>query len=57
MGSLKGAGWFVEGLFARTMYASLHLLHHAAVLGVVRTGVMALARFLIKRSKPLVKLH
>jgi NADH dehydrogenase len=57
MGSLKGLSWFVEGFFARMMYVSLHLLHHQAVLGPVRTGVLAVARFLIKRSTPLVKLH
>jgi NADH dehydrogenase len=57
MGSLKGLSWFVDGLVARVMYISLHLMHHRAVLGTVRTGVLALARFLIKRSTPLVKLH
>jgi NADH:ubiquinone reductase (H+-translocating) len=57
MGSLKGINFFVDGFFARMMYASLHLLHHAAVLGAVKTGVLAVARFLIKRSSPLVKLH
>jgi NADH dehydrogenase len=57
MGSLKGLSWFVEGFFARMMYVSLHLMHHRAVLGLVRTGVLAVARFLIKRSTPLVKLH
>ena len=57
MGSLKGLSWFVEGFFARMMYVSLHLLHHQAVLGTGRTAVLALARFLIKRAKPLVKLH
>jgi NADH dehydrogenase len=57
MGSLKGLSWFVDGFVARLMYVSLHLLHHRAVLGTVRTGVLALARFLIKRSTPLVKLH
>ena len=57
MGSLKGLSWFVEGFFARTMYVSLHLMHHRAVLGAVRTGVLALARFLIRRTTPLVKLH
>ena len=57
MGSLKGLSWFVEGFFARMMYVSLHLMHHAAVLGSVRTGVLALARFLIRRTTPLVKLH
>ena len=57
MGSLKGLSWFVEGFFARLMYVSLHLMHHQAVLGTVRTGVLAVARFLIKRTTPLVKLH
>ena len=57
MGSLRGLNFFVEGFFARMMYVSLHLMHHAAVLGYAKTGVLALARFLIKRSSPLVKLH
>ena len=60
VGSLMGAlraSWFIEGLFARLMYVSLHLMHHQAVLGTLRTGVLALARYLIKRSTPLVKLH
>jgi NADH dehydrogenase len=57
MGSLKGLSWFVDGLVARMMYASLHLMHHRAVLGTLRTAALALARYLIKRSTPLVKLH
>jgi NADH:ubiquinone reductase (H+-translocating) len=57
MGSLKGLNWFVDGFVARLMYTSLHLMHHQAVLGTVRTAVLAIARFLIKRSTPLVKLH
>jgi NADH dehydrogenase len=57
MGSLKGLSWFVEGFFARLMYVSLHLMHHQAVLGTMRSGMLALARFLIRRSTPLVKLH
>nr|WP_315402303.1 FAD-dependent oxidoreductase [uncultured Duganella sp.] len=57
MGSLKGLSWFVDGFVARLMYTSLHLMHHQAVLGTVRTAVLAVARFLIKRSTPLVKLH
>jgi NADH dehydrogenase len=57
MGNLFGRSWLVEGLFARVMYVSLHLLHHQAVLGTLRTGVLALARFLVKRATPLVKLH
>lgn len=57
MGSLSGASWFVEGMIGRVMYTSLHLMHHQAVLGAMRTGVLALARFLIRRTTPLVKLH
>lgn len=57
MGSLRGINFFVDGLLARMMYVSLHLMHHAAVLGKMRTGVLALARFLIRRNTPLVKLH
>ena len=57
MGSLRGASWFVQGTLARAMYASLHLMHHRAVLGSLRTGLLAVARFLIRRSTPLVKLH
>jgi NADH dehydrogenase len=57
MGSLRGASWFVEGFMARIMYLSLHLMHHKAIMGSVRTGVMAVARFLIRRTTPLVKLH
>ncbi|MCY1378221.1 NADH dehydrogenase [compost metagenome] len=57
MGNLFRSTWFVQGLLARTMYVSLHLMHHQAVLGTMRTAVLALARFLVKRATPLVKLH
>lgn len=57
MGVLAGRSWFVEGLLARTMYMSLHLMHHMAVLGFWRTVSLALARLLLKRSTPRVKLH
>ena len=62
VGSLMGnlfssTTWFVEGLFARMVYVSLHLMHHRAVMGTLRTAVLAMARFLVKRARPLVKLH
>lgn len=57
MGVLSGKSWFVEGMVARTMYMSLHLMHHAAVLGVLRTASLALGRVLLKRSAPRIKLH
>jgi NADH dehydrogenase len=57
MGGLAGRNMFVRGIIARMLYMSLHLMHHAAVLGIFRTGTLALGRFLTKRSRPLVKLH
>ncbi|MOA66047.1 hypothetical protein D3C78_1926720 [compost metagenome] len=57
MGVLSGKNWFVEGLLARLMYMSLHLMHHLAVLGPLRTGALALGRLLAKRGAPRVKLH
>jgi NADH dehydrogenase len=57
MGSLKGRSWFVRGGLARLMYVSLHLLHHRAVLGWMRTVGLAMARSLIRRNTALVKLH
>lgn len=57
MGNLFKSTWYVQGLLARTMYVSLHLMHHQAVLGSLRTAVLAVARFLVKRATPLVKLH
>jgi hypothetical protein len=57
MGSPKGRSWFVRGGIARLMYVSLHLLHHRAVLGWVRTCGLAVARALVRRNTALVKLH
>lgn len=57
MGSLRGKKWMVQGFLARVMYASLHLMHHKAIMGLLRTCLLALARFLIKRSTPMVKLR
>lgn len=57
MGVLTGKGLFVEGLLARLMYMGLHLMHHAALLGLLRTGSLALGRLLLKRGAPRVKLH
>ncbi|MBS3996559.1 MAG: FAD-dependent oxidoreductase [Hydrogenophaga sp.] len=57
MGNLFRSNWFVQGALARMMYLSLHLMHHRAVLGTRRTAVLALARFLVRRATPLVKMH
>lgn len=57
MGALTGGTLFVDGLFARWLYISLHLMHHKAILGLGRTVGLAIARALVKRSTALVKLH
>lgn len=57
MGALKGRSWFVRGGLARMLYLSLHLLHHGAVLGWMRTCGLAIARVLVRRNTALVKLH
>ncbi|SHH87159.1 NAD(P)/FAD-dependent oxidoreductase [Pollutimonas bauzanensis] len=57
MGVLTGKNWFVQGLLARLMYMSLHLMHHLAILGFARTASLAVGRLLMKRGRPRVKLH
>jgi NADH dehydrogenase len=57
MGSLRGRSWFVRGSLARMLYLSLHLMHHCAVLGWMRTGSLAIARTLIRKNTAQVKLH
>lgn len=57
MGALTGGSLFIDGIFARWLYMSLHLMHHMAILGFVRTMGLAIARTLVKRSTALVKLH
>lgn len=57
MGSLTGRNFFVEGLIAKWMYMSLHLMHHRAILGLGGTAVLALARLLQRRVSGRLKLH
>ena len=57
MGGLSGKNFFVQGLVAKWMYMSLHLMHHRAILGTVKTGVLALARLLQQRVSGRMKLH
>lgn len=57
MGGLVGKNFFVEGLVAKWMYISLHLMHHQAILGTVRTAILALARLLQQRVSGRLKLH
>ncbi|ANQ85022.1 NADH dehydrogenase [Azoarcus olearius] len=57
MGGLSGRNFFVEGLIAKWMYMSLHLMHHRAILGIGKTAVLALARLLQQRVSGRLKLH
>ena len=57
MGALSGRNFFVDGLIAKWMYMSLHLMHHRAILGSGMTAVLALARLLQRRVSGRVKLH
>ena len=57
MGGLAGRNFFVEGLLAKWMYMSLHLMHHRAILGTTKTGLLALARLLQQRVSGRMKLH
>ena len=57
MGGLMGRNFFVEGLIAKWMYISLHLMHHRAILGLGKTTVLALARLLQQRVSGRLKLH
>lgn len=57
MGGLAGKNFFVEGLIAKWMYMSLHLMHHRAILGLGGTAVLAMARLLQRRVSGRLKLH
>jgi NADH dehydrogenase len=57
MGFLLGRTLFVEGLFARLMYQSLHALHERALHGNGRTLLGVASRGLSRRAGPRVKLH
>ncbi len=57
MGFLSGRSIFVEGLFARTMYRSLRLMHEQALGGTWRAALSFISRALAHRIDPPVKLH
>ena len=57
MGGLGGPNFLIEGLIAKWAYMALHLDHHRAILGVRRTGLLALSRLLHRRVSGRLKLH
>ncbi len=57
MGGLMGGSLMVEGLFAKLMYVSLYKLHELALHGAVKVSLDTLARLIVRRTEPHVKLH
>jgi NADH:ubiquinone reductase (H+-translocating) len=57
MGFLIGHSIFIEGLFARIMYRTLHFLHERALQGTPGAVLRLMARALAHRTGPRVKLH
>ncbi len=57
MGGLVGGTLMVEGYFAKLMYLSLYKMHELALHGAVKVALDTLARLIVRRTEPLVKLH
>ena len=57
MGGLIGGSLMIEGLFARLMYVSLYKMHELALHGPIKVALDTLARLLVLRTEPHVKLH
>ncbi len=57
MGGSKKGGLVIEGRFARLMYLSLYKMHEVALHGFVKTSLDTLARTIVRRTEPHVKLH
>ena len=57
MGGLIGGSLMVEGLFARMMYVSLYKMHELALHGFAKVTLDTLARLIVRRTEPHVKLH
>jgi NADH dehydrogenase len=57
MGGLIGGSLMIEGLFARLMYESLYKMHELALHGTTKVALDTLARLIVRRTEPHVKLH
>jgi NADH:ubiquinone reductase (H+-translocating) len=57
MGKLVGGNLFIEGVFAGLMYKSLYKMHQVALHGVTKVALDTIARLIIRRTEPHVKLH
>ena len=57
MGGLVGGSLMIEGWFARLMYLSLYKMHELALHGFVKVTLETIARLIVRRTEPHVKLH
>ncbi len=57
MGGLIGGSLMVEGYFAKLMYLSLYKMHELALHGWTKVALDTLARLIVRRTEPHVKLH
>jgi NADH dehydrogenase len=57
MGGLARGDLFIEGWYAKLMYTSLYKMHELALHGWAKVALDTLARMLIRRTEPHVKLH
>ncbi|WP_354683316.1 NAD(P)/FAD-dependent oxidoreductase [Cupriavidus necator] len=57
MGGLIGGNLMIEGMFARLMYLSLYKMHELALHGFTKVALDTLARSIVRRTEPHVKLH
>ncbi len=57
MGGLMGGNLFIEGGFAKLMYLSLYKMHELALHGWVKVTLDTVARLIVRRTEPHVKLH
>ena len=57
MGGLIGGSLMVEGVFAKLMYLSLYKMHELALHGWPKVTLDTLARLIVRRTEPHVKLH
>ena len=57
MGGLVGGSLMVEGAFAKLMYVSLYKKHELALHGAAKVTLDTVARMIVRRTEPHVKLH
>ena len=57
MGGLIGDSLMIEGVFAKMMYLSLYKMHELALHRWTKVALDSLARLILRRTEPHVKLH